>query len=371
MGYMQRTRILSASDLDDAATWRERLDLSGRVSAIEMRINCDRYAARASGTVVYPLEACISRIELLRDATTPLISLTGRQLDALNYWELGRPNPRRYRQNADCGNDLVLFLMGGRGFYDREYGWDFDRLSKVYLEYTYNLHEDTAEYFAAGDHDIKLYAWQWKGDGVPSFRGYFRTRQLDAWTTTAANAEHKVEVPATYPIRRVAVQSLTSGTTLGGAFTKLELQVDKGAFSPVIINSPMDWAMSEVQEYGLYNQVGGIDYQVAATVCVLPSWFSYYDFIHLTPYAADIEDQMVYGLITIPPSTYQTTSEAGEFIFNESGWGFQKCLRIGFDHEYDGFDLLRVPAGKSLDLLCTEAAASKSVAAFVQDVVPY
>lgn len=371
MGYMQRTRILSDSDLDDNATWRERLDLSGKIAAIEMRINCDRYATRASGTVVYPLESCISRIELLRDATTPLVSLSGQQLDAMNYWDFGRPNARRYRQEASTGNDVTLFLMGGRGPYDREYGWDFDRLSKVYLEYTYDLNEGDAEYFKANDHDIKLYAWQWKGDNVPNFRGFFRSRQLDAWTTSAANAEHKVEVPAAYPIRRVCVQGKTSGTTLGGALSKLELQVDKGAYSPVIINSPMDWVMAEVAEYGLFNQVGGIDYQIAVTNIILPRWFSYYDTIHLDPYAADIEDQYVYGLITIPPSVNQTTSEAGEFVFTESGWGFQKCLRIGFDHEDDGFDLLRVPAGKSLDLLCTEAAASKDVAAFVQDVLTY
>ena len=371
MGYMQRTRILSASDLDDAATWRERLDLSGKVSAIEMRINCDRYAYRASGTVCYPLESCISRIELLRDATTPLISLTGRQLDAMNYWDLGQPNPRRYRQEADTGNDLILFLMGGRGLYDREYGWDFDRLSKVYLEYTYNLHEDTAEYFAAGDHDIKLYAWQWKGDGVPSFRGYLRSRQLDAWTTTATNAEHKVEIPATYPIRRVGVQGLTRAATLGGTVSKLELQVDKGAYSPVIINSPMDWTMAEVAEYGLHNEIGGLDYLIASTVMDLPYWFSYYEHVQSQDYGASGYPVINTHFITLPARLQATTGVAGEVSFSVKGWGFQKCLRIGFDHEYDGFDLLRVPAGKSLDLLCTEASASKSVAAFVQDVVPY
>jgi len=371
MAYMQRTRILSDSDLDDATTWRERLDLAGKITAIEMRINCDRYTTRAAGTTVYTLADCISRIELLRDATTPLISLTGEQLDAMNYWELGRPNARRYANLDGRGNDLVLYLMGGRGFYDREYGFDFDILDKVYLEYTYDLNEDTAEYFAADDHDIKLYAWQWKGDGVPSFRGFFRQKQLDAWTTTAANAEHKVEIPASNPVRRVGIQCKTRGTTLGGAISEMDLRVDKGAYSPVKIKSCFDWCMNEVAEYGLYNFLGGLDYEIAATVCDLPYWFSYYDEINVTPYASDMEDIMIWGLITCPARVYQATSEAGMFSFSMSGWGFQKCLRIGFDHEYDGFDLLRVPSGKALDLLVTEAAADKSLAAFFQDVVSY
>lgn len=371
MPYLQRTRVFMESDLDDNSTLRKRLDLSGQVTAIELRINCDRYATRAAGGEVHTLLDCISKIELLRDATTPLLSLTGEQLDAMNYWENGRPNPRRYRQEADTGNDIILFLMGGRSLYDREYGWDFDRLNKVYLEYTYNLKEDTAEYFAADDHDIKVYAYQWKGSGIPKFKGFFRSRQLDAWDTTASGAEHTVEIPASNPIRRVCVQGKTRAATIGSALTKLELRVDKGAYSPVIIPSLMDWLMAEVSEYGLINVLGGLDYQIAATTMDLPYWFSYYDWIHLDPYAADIEDQYILGLITIPPRVAQTTSEAGEFVFNLSGWGFQKCLRIGFDHEHDGFDLLRVPSGKALDLVCTEGSASKSVAAFVQDVINY
>jgi len=371
MAYMQRTRILSDSDLDDDATWRERLDLSGKVTAIEMRINCDRYATRADNDAVYTLADCISRIELLRDATTPLISLTGEQLDAMNYWDLGRPNPRRYRQEGDTGNDLVLFLLGGRDFYDREYGWDFDQLSKVYLEYTYDLNEDTAEYFAANDHDIKLYAWQWKGDGIPSFKGFMRSKQLDAWTTTAANAEHKIEVPATNPVRRVCVQAKTRTATIGGTFSELDLRVDKGAYSPAIVKSPMDWAMAEVVEYGLHNELGGLDYLIVSAESDLPYWFSYYEHVQAQNYGASGQPVINTHFITLPARLQATTAVAGEVSFSVKGWGFQKCLRIGFDHEYDGFDLLRVPGGKALDLVCTEAAASKVAAAFVQDVVPY
>jgi hypothetical protein len=347
------------------------LDLSGKVTAIEMRINCDRYATRAASGEVHTLEDEISRIELLRDATTPLISLTGEQLDAMNYWELGRPNPRRYRQEADTGNDLVLFLLGGRGFYDREYGWDFDRLNKVYLEYTYNLQEDTAEYFAANDHDIKLYAWQWKGPGVPSFKGFFRSRQLDAWTTSAANAEHKVEVPASNPVRRIAVQSKTRATTLGGAFSELEVRVDKGAYSPVIIKSCFDWTMAEVAEYNLHNEVGGLDYLIVSAISDVPYWFSYYEHVQAQNYGASGQPVINTHFITAPARLQATTAVAGEVSFSLKGWGFQKCLRIGFDHDYDGGDLLKIPSGKALDLVCTEAAASKSVAAFFQDVITY
>lgn len=371
MPYMQRTRILSDSDLDDDATWRERLDLSGKITAIEMRINCNRHATRTLANEVHTLADCISRVELLRDATTPLISLTGEQLDAMNYWDLGRPNPRRYRQEAATGNDLVLFLLGGRDFYDREYGWDFDTLDKVYLEYTYDLSEGVADYFEADDHDIKLYAWQWKGDGVPSFKGFFRSKQLDSWTTTADGAEHKIEVPAANPIRRVCMQAKTRATTLGGTFSDLDLRVDKGAYSPVIIKSPMDWVMAEVVEYGLHNELGGLDYLVVSDVSDVPYWFSYYEHVQAQNYGASGQPVINTHFITCPARLQATTAVAGEVSFSLKGWGFQKCLRIGFDRHYDGFDLLRVPSGKALDLVVTEQAASKVAACFVQDVISY
>jgi len=216
-----------------------------------------------------------------------------------------------------------------------------------------------------------LYAWQWKGDGVPTFKGFFRQKQLDAWTTTAANAEHKIEIPATNPVRRVCVQSKTRAKTLGGAFSNLDLRVDKGAYSPAIVKSCFDWAMAEVSEYGLYNVLGGLDYLPASTMCDLPYWFSYYEHVNAQNYGASGQAVVNTHFITAPARLQATTAVAGEISFGVKGWGFQKCLRIGFDHEYDGADLLRVPGGKALDLVCTETAADVVVAAFFQDVVSY
>jgi len=359
------------SDLDDNTTWRDRLDLSGQVVALEMRINCDRYATRAASSTVYTLADCISRIELLKDATTPLISLTAEQLDAINYWDFKRPNARRYRQEASTGNDLILFLMGGRSLFDVEYGWDFDRLSKVYLEYTYDLNEGDAEYFKANDHDLKIYAWQWKGDGVTPFRGYIRRKQLDAWTTSADGAEHTVEIPAAYPIRRIGIQGKSDDTTLGGHFSDVDVRIDKGAYSPVIIKSPMDWVMQECAEYGLSNIIGGIDYAVSTGENEVPRWWSYIENVIASPYGYAGEINLEVHGITLPVRIKANSTGNQEFTFTVRGWGFQKCLRIGFDHYEDGRDLLRVPSGKALDLVITEQAASKSMAVFVEDVVGY
>ena len=371
MPYMQRMRITKDTDLDDNTTWRYKMPSVGKYTAIEMRINCNRYANHADNDTAYPLEACISRVELLKAGAEPVISLTGRQLDAMNYWDLKRPNPRRCRKEAATDNALILFLLGGRGFYDKEYGFDFARLGETFLEYTYDLKEGTAEYFAASDHDISLYGWRWIGPGEPDFMGYFRSRQLSAWTTSAADALKTIEIPVGRPIRRVAVQGKTRATTIGGTVSQLELQISKGEYSPVIIKAPMDWCMAEVVEYGLHNELGGIDYLIAGAETDLPYWFSYYEHVLVQDYGYPGARDINTSFITIPARVHCATSLAGALSFSQKGWGFQKCLRIGFDHEDNLSDLLDTTGMGALDLICTEAAASIDAACFYQDVMPY
>lgn len=371
MAYLERKRIVSESDLDDNTTWRHKLPSVGAYTALEMRINCDRYANRADADLVYPLEAVISKVELLKHAGEVVISLPGQQLDAMNYWDLGKPNARRYRQLANGGNDVVLYLLGGRGFYDKEFGFDFARMGETFLEYTYDLNEGDAEYFKANDHDIKLYGWRWLGAGVPTFKGYFRSRQLDAWTTSAANALKIVQIPIGRNIRRVCVQAKTRAKTIGGTFSELELQVNRGEWSPVLIKSPFDWCMSEVGEYGLQNIVGGIDYAISTSEVDLPYWWSYIESLQANPYGYAGEINLECHGITIPARIKANTTGNKEVIFTIRGWGFQKCLRIGFDHEHDLSDSLPTHEMGALDLIVTEAAASADAAAFYQDVVLY
>jgi len=371
MAYMQRLRITKVSNLDDDSTWRFKLPSVGLYTAFEMRINCNRHATRAANTTVFTLADEISKIEILKGGAEVVKSLTGEQLDAMNYWDFKRPNARRYRQEAATGNDLTLFVLGGRGLYDKEYGFDMARLGETYLEYTYDLSEGVAEHFEANDHDVSLYGYRWMGPGVPSFRGYFRDRQIASWTTSASSAIKTIAIPVGNPIRRIAVQATTRGSTLGGTFSELEVRVNDGEYSPVIVKSPMDWTMAEVQEYGLENLIGGIEYVVGGVIVDLPYWFSYYETLLTNTYGTLALVTTAYGALTLPARIRENATTATEAMFAMRGWGFQKCLRIGFDHEHDGFDLLQTAGMGSLDLVATEAAASKVAKCFVQDVISY
>lgn len=369
--YMLRQRITMDSDLDDNSTWRFKLPTWGKYTALEMRINSNRLAARLDKDVVHPLESCISKVELVTGGSKTIISLPGTQLDAQNYWAFGKPTPRRYAQRAAGPNDINLYLLGGRGLYDQKYGFDFGKLPETYLEYTYDLNEGDAEYFEADDHDVTLYGWRWMGPGEPDFTGYFRTRQLAAWTTTGASVLKTIALPVGNPYRFIGIQAKTNDKTLGGTITAAELKVNNGEYSPVTINSLMDWAMQEVTTYGLQNLVGGLENLVAALATEIPRWWSYYETIQASRYAGVNADALQVNAITLPAWILATTTGADEAIFQTRGWGFQKCARIGFDVCEDESDLLHSVGMGALDLQLTEAAATRDAAVFAQDIVAY
>jgi len=371
MAYMLRQRITSVGSLEAVPTWRYKLPSVGKYTAFELVVDCDRYLTRTLNTVCYPLETQITKIELVEGGSRALLSLTGSQIDALNYWTFGRPNARRYRQEGATGNQLHLFLAAGRSLYDREYGFDMDRLAETYLEYTHSMSADAADKFDVSDHTVMLYGWRWMGGGEPSFGKYLRARQLATWTTSAADTLKTIELPLGNPYRIIALQAKTRATTLGGTATKLELKVNNGEYSPVTITSPMHWCMQENSDYHLHNKIGGLDYLVASTEMDIPYWFSYYQYLLAENYGASGQPVINTHFITLPARLQATTAVAGEVSFESTGWGFQKCLRIGFDHEANGGDLFPTAGLGSFDLEITEAAASKEAAVFVQDVVSY
>lgn len=370
MPYMLRQRLTNKTSLEGTPTWRYKLPSLGRYTAIELAINANRYAARTDGAVVYPLETQISKIELLEGGSRALLSLTAAQIDASNYWDFKRPNPRRYRQQAATGNMLNLFLMGGRDLYDREYGFDFAKLDETYLEYTHSMATDAAEKFDVTDHEISVYGWRWMGPDAPSFRGYRRMRQIASWTTTGTGTLKTIEIPIGNPIRRIAVQATANDATLGGTVSKYELRVNDGEYSPVTIVSPLQWTMQEAAEYGLNNEVGGIEYLVSNATVEIPRWWSYYQTILAQNYGTTDIMRMVQALISLPAALIGAAGVAHEGIFTTRGWGFQKCLRIGFDHDYDGFDLLKTRGMGSLDLELTEVTG-KTAKVFVEDLLTY
>jgi len=371
MPYMQRRRLTSISDLNDHATWRYKFPTTGLFTGFELVVQAPRLADPTDNEKAIDIAEECTKIEMLKGGSQAIISLTGRQLDALNYWDFKRPNARRYRQQAAKDNIMFFYLMGGRDLWDREYGFDMRKLGETYIELTHDMIADVTEGFDCSESTLELYAHQWMGANLPSFKGYFRSRQLGYWTCAGSGIVKTIPIPVGNPIRRVAFQAATRAQTIGGTATALELVVNDGEYSPVHIKSPMRYVMQEVSEYGLENELGGIGYIFEYSAHDVPQWFSYYQDGSTCGHTnADVLPH-ISALIQQPFRLGPNTTSYGEVVFKCKGWGFQKCLRMGFDHERDGFDLLPTRGLGALDLVVTEAGSSRDARVFVQDVISY
>ncbi len=371
MPYMQRVRITKDTDLDDNSVWRYKLPSIGKYTAFQLKVESQRGNTRTLIEEVHPIESCVSKIEMLAGGARALLSLTGTQIDALNYWDFKRPNPRRYRQEDLTGNQNHFFLTGGRGLYDRQYGWDMERLGETYLEYTYDLGENDMDYFEANQHQVTLFGYRWMGSGVPNFSGYFRTRQLAAWETTAEDALKTIAIPVGNPVRRIGVQSKSRLRTIGSAFSRLEVRCNEGEYSPIIVTDMLSWTLAEVVEYGLDNEGGGIEFGVGITASEIPRWWGYFQSLVGATYGPAVSEAITATGITPAARVFYSTTGDKEIVFTYKGFGFQKCLRLGFDHDPEGQDLLDTRALGSLDLLVTETDAGRLAAMFVQDIISY
>jgi len=371
MPYMLRQRMTTVGSLEATPTWRYKLPRMGKYTAFEVKVDCNRFATRADVDLVYPLEQMIPKIELVEGGSRALLSLSGSQLDASNYWSFGRPNARRYRQFENTGNLLHLFILGGRDLYDREYGYDLDRLNETYIEYTHEMDADAAEKFDVSNHKVSVYGWRWMGDSLPTFKGLMRERQIAAWQTTGGDVLKTIPIPVGTDIRRIGVQGKTRARTIGRTVSKIELMVNNGEYSPVTVDSALDFTMQEVSDYDLNNELGGIDYWVGTAYTEPPRWWSYIQSVMVTPYGEAGEMNHQARGIVLPVRVQANTTGNEELFFTVRGWGFQKCLRLGFDHDYNGADLLKSSGFGALDLQCTEYEAGNDAAVFYQDVIGY
>lgn len=371
MAYMLRKRILTASDLPDDTTWKEDAPDVGMVTAFEFRIRAVREETRASNVAQPTIIGCISRVELIAESTKKVLSVTGRQLDFLNYLDFKRPNPRRHREMDECENVSVLYLMGGRSLYDTEYGWDMSKLKNAFFNYTYDLQESVAEYFEADLHSIDVYQWAWMGPGAPTFKGYFKNRQVLSYDTTGTGTLKTLKITPGLPLRRVIIQRLEPNKSFAGTLTRVELEVNNGEYSPVIITTPMDWMMQQVSDYGLLNRVAGKFYCKDTDGLVnLPDDFAYYDNIQVVAHNTAAPDAArVYSDIT-PPARVGL-EVAGEGNWDAWGWGYQGCLNIGFDHLPDLSDVLLTRGMGALRLILTEKVTGQTVAVVLQEVELY
>lgn len=369
--YWLKKRLHTETAVDAGTTYRYKLPTTGLFSAFSVRCQAQRYMTRASTTTNQLLHDAITKVEMLSEGTKVIKSMRAREIKALNLFDFKRVGDWQHGEMADDYNIDTLYLLAGRHLQDKEYMFDMSKLSDPELAITNALTEGTAEYWKADSLEYQIFGWRAMGEGLPVPSGYMRADERIYYTTTAENAEKIVEITPGKKIRRILFMGHTVGTTVYGHVKKMELQVDEGVYSPVIIDNPMEWCWQNVLNYNLNTKVVKNVWHYAITKdCSYDCLLCYPQAIETNPaggtgnYVIDILD-LVSGLLT------GRTGAAGQFYITAHGAGYLNSLLIGFDREPNLADMLdTAPMGK-LKLILTETAASKIVSVVVEELIPY
>ena len=371
MGYWLKKRLHTETAVDKDATYRYKLPTVGLFSAFSVRCQAQRYADRASTTTNQLLHDAITKVELLSEGTKVLKSLRAREIKALNLFDFRRVGDWQHGENADDYNIDTLYLLAGRHLQDKEFMFDMSKLSDPEIALTNALTEDTAEYWKADTLEYQIFGWRFMGSPAPVPRGYFRADERVYYTTSAADAEKIVDITIGKKIRRILFMGHTVGTTTRGHVKKMELEVNEGEFSPVTIDSPMEWTWQNILDYMLDCKVVKCVYLKAVDECEYTDLLMCYpQGVFVTPHVATADASarvwdFANGLADIRCDVAYTH----ELVAH--GAGYLNSLLIGFDKEPDLSQMFDTAGMGKLKLILTETAASKVVSIVVEELITY
>ncbi len=381
MGYWLRKLLHTEASVNSDDTYRYKLPTTGLYSAFGVQLYATRYQDRAELTTQDWLRDAITKVEFLSEGTKVIKSLRGAELNALNTFDFKQiPRFKHGESNAETNFDN-LYLLAGRSLQDKEYMFDMSKFSDPELALTNAIREDAARGFTDDSLQYKIYGWRWMGDPVPVPRGYFRADERLYYTSSATGVIFPLRITTGKRIRRILVKGWTERKSIASHFSKIELEVDEGAYSPVIIDSMMEWALQNKLDYGLDLRQNIAQYiytkrETHQTDAFIPYHSS--AVATFVPSAGAAQENQIFSVSigngVIDGVVSEDTGAAITAMWLEvwcDGAGYQRAVLLGFDQEPNLADMLETRDMGILKLLITEGAASRLISAVVEEEVLY
>lgn len=226
--FVQTEFLRKGVSLSAGVDYRVDLPDFGMLCAIELHFNGTRNTAYGNTGGDWRVVDKIDKVEILAESSTIIQSLTGKQVQACQWFDTGVFPPSRLRNYATENQFEQMTLIFGRKLFDPEYGLDLSRWNNVELRIANSF---TSSHFSALTVDVVLYYM--RDLGGANFRGYLRKEEWQTWTTVQAETKY-LEIPTLYPVRRIGLQP-QPGETSGVADTNptnlmynVELTLDTG-----------------------------------------------------------------------------------------------------------------------------------------------
>ena len=217
MGKYRTTALLAAKDVGAAAT--EVIDIN--VKDVISRINIYWQTKIVTVSVeLRPLTECIKRVELV-DGSDVLMSLTGEQIFALNYYETGQLGDYEADLTVTNFTKLGLHLDFGRWLWDTAYALDPKKYNNLQLKIE---HSEALANTSVAVNELIVEAMVFDEKQV-SPKGFLMAKEIVTYTP-AASASNFLDLPTDWPIRKLIVQSESTDKNPFEVIDQLKLSED-------------------------------------------------------------------------------------------------------------------------------------------------
>jgi len=221
---------------------------------------------KGAGTTLAHVSTVFSKIEIV-DGSDVLMSLSGNQLAGLPLLDGFKP-PIQLTNNIasaiDYGNIMINF---GRHKYDERLAFDPTRYKNPQIRLTHDLDLVEAD---ATDVTFALHALIMENMAAKPI-GFLMKKEIKSWTA-ADNTWEYTNMPLDYPYRKIFLQGLTYGSSVGGHFDRIRLSEDNDKRIP-FDTTPGEQIARNAMDYGqVMESVHGIGYTAVKPAFGSPAW---------------------------------------------------------------------------------------------------
>lgn len=201
--YWQSLYEREGTSMDRNDTYEYDLPKSGLIGSMLLRIAGDQILDLGIGGGSWRLIDFLDKIEIVFEGNVAIKSLTGKQLQAMAFYDQKIVAPDVWRNYGENTQFCFILINFGRYLYDIDYGLDLSKFSSVKLKVK-NI-ATTADF--SDTLSVSILSQYLRDAPVGQFKGYMRTESWKDWTPSADGTEY-MELPEAFPIRRILLQAI-------------------------------------------------------------------------------------------------------------------------------------------------------------------
>lgn len=230
--------VMAVTDLGADGTKIIDLNLQDPISAL---VFVYRITNVSGAKLEHDLEA-FSKIELV-DGSDVLMSLVGTQLDALDFFETGKPRATIASNFVDATTSGRIMVHFGRYLGDPELALDPKKFRNPQIRITHDL--DTIQ-ATATPLTLQVLAYTFD-EKVISPIGFLQSREFNKFTTASTSTYYYVDLPTDLPIRKLLIQPRYPNKVTTATIDELRISEDNDKKVPIDISIANLVALNKLQ----------------------------------------------------------------------------------------------------------------------------